>query len=348
MMRCARTVPWVLAVLAALAACGVAGEPKGDPLTAEIGRLSASLKGKPAGDSMWAEVRQSSEPALVRAEEDLRSGRQLLALQRIAGTRAGLTTVEYLKERPSGQHREMAAFEAEWARLGGVLRDDLGAPSSAAFGEVRPAAVRALAEAAFPQVRGFYEASLEYGRSTRPTEGLYYLGNAQAQRDLVGFFREISEPSSRREPPVRAIGPELDALEAEMLAAYRPPASIDRHREFIEASSSLKEARELDAAGLHHGALLRYLQTALRFAPLRPAPPSGGDWKALESRLSAGNVDHSLGRLFLETAQAEPALAPAITGDVLPRYFAALEPARPAPPKPAPRVTVTLVRWPYT
>ena len=59
-------------------------------------------------------------------------------------------------------------------------------------------------------------------------------------------------------------------------------------------------------------------------------------------------MDHSLGRIFLEAAQAEPALAPAIAGDVLPRYFAALEPARPRPPQPAPRATVTLVRWPYT
>jgi len=33
---------------------------------------------------------------------------------------------------------------------------------------------------------------------------------------------------------------------------------------------------------------------------------------------------------------------------VLPRYFAALEPAIPEAPKTAPRATVTLVRWPYT
>jgi hypothetical protein len=61
--------------------------------------------------------------------------------------------------------------------------------------------------------------------------------------------------------------------------------------------------------------------------------------------------------MFLESAQANlsdpapggnPAIAAAIVADVLPRYFAALEPARPEPPKVAPRVMVTLVRWPYT
>ena len=46
-------------------------------------------------------------------------------------------------------------------------------------------------------------------------------------------------------------------------------------------------------------------------------------------------MDHSLGRLFLETAQSEAAAetgaanAAAIARDVLPRYFAALAPAKP-------------------
>jgi hypothetical protein len=76
-----------------------------------------------------------------------------------------------------------------------------------------------------------------------------------------------------------------------------------------------------------------------------------------DSRLSASKVDHSIGRTVLQAAQvdisnAEPGTMPPgaaiIAGDVLPRYFAALEPARPARPRPAPQVTVTLVRWPYT
>ncbi len=75
-----------------------------------------------------------------------------------------------------------------------------------------------------------------------------------------------------------------------------------------------------------------------------------------DERLAARDVDHTIGRLFLETAQAlagpgkdaDPAAAQAIADSVLPRYFAALEPAAPLPPRPAARVTVTLVRWPYT
>jgi hypothetical protein len=350
----------LFALLFALLACRGAGEASAsrDPLAAEIERWSALLHSETATPGIRAEARQANQVTLARADKDLRDGRRLLALQRFAGVRESLAAAAYLSERPAGQRKDMAGFEAEWARMGGVLRENLGAPSASALEGVEPAAVRALGEAALPQVRAYYEASLEYGRNTMPDQGLYYLGAAQAQKELAAFCRTLSAPTPRRAPPVRPLHAELDALEAEMLAAYRPPASIDQHRQFIVASSTLKEARELDAAGLRYGALLRYLQAVQQLAPLRraPAAPDAGALarrlRELEARLSAGGVDHSVGQLFLEIAQSEagssPEVAAAIVDDVLPRYFAALGPAPPAAPRPAPRVTVTLVRWPYT
>jgi len=71
------------------------------------------------------------------------------------------------------------------------------------------------------------------------------LGVAQAQREFAAFCRTLSSPSSRRAPAVRALRAEIDSLEAEILAAYRPPASIEKYGEFIAASAALKEAREL-------------------------------------------------------------------------------------------------------
>ena len=44
----------------------------------------------------------------------------------------------------------------------------------------------------------------------------------------------------------------------------------------------------------------------------------------------------------------KPELAAAVVTDILPRYFSALDPPKPAPAKPPAAVTVTLVRWPYT
>jgi hypothetical protein len=315
-----------------------------DPIAAEIQRLSADPKA------------EQIRPVLGRAEEDLRQGRRVLVLQRLLNARKALAESSYMGERSAAERKEMAGFEAEWKRMGTALRADLGNPSAVALEEVEPAALRALGEAALPQVRVYYNASLDYGRSTAPDSGLYYLSTAQAQREVVAASRDLSTPSGRKVPPVRSLEPELDALQGDLLAAYRPPASIDRHGEFITASSTLKEARELDAAGLRYGALLKYLQAVQLAAPLHPArPPLAGETLAvrlrdLDGRLSAGKFDHSLGRLFLDMAQAEPAgpAATVIAEDVIPRYFAALEPAPSRTPRPAPQVTVTLVRWPYT
>jgi hypothetical protein len=369
MMRDSRCIPQgasaaLLVLLLPALACGASApsEPPQDPLAAEIARAAALLQSKP-DNQVWAEVRQPSQTALTRAEEDLRAGRRELALQRLTNVQANLASATYLSEHSAKQHPDLASFEAEWTRLGGALRAELGTPSPTAFDGV-PAAARAFGEAALPQVRGYYDASLSYGRATMPEAGLYYLSSAEAQRSVADFIHKLPAAKSPGTPPrLRSIRPELDALENEMLAVYKPPVSIDRHGEFITANSTLKEAYELDAAGLRYGALLRYLQAAEQSAALRAAAPAADAGaldqrlEEMEKRLAAGGVDHSLGRLFLETARSEKdkvtpgsaSLAAAtIANDVLPRYFAALEAARPEAPQPASAVTVTLVRWPYT
>ena len=71
----------------------------------------------------------------------------------------------------------------------------------------------------------------------------------------------------------------------------------------------------------------------------------------------SADVDHSIGRMFVEQAEHflahDDAKAPspipaAVVSDVLPRYFAALEPRAATPPAAPATVTITLVRWPYT
>lgn len=337
----ATTAPLLFAGLL-VAHCAQGAQAK-DPLPGELHRWSTFAQADPA---VSPQARQEALEALGRAEADLKAGRRLLAIQRLVNTRADLATAVYLSQRPASQ-KSAAGFEAEWTRMGKVMQASLAKPSASALQGVQPAALRALGEVAIPQVREYYEASLEYGRNTMPGNGLFYLGNSEGQRAVVEFTRTLSTPSSLQAPPVRSLRGELDALEADLLKAYKPPASIDQHGAFITASSTLKEARELDAAGLRYGALLRYLQAAEQSAPLTGGPKGSGDLAALDARLSKGNVDHSIGRLFLEAAQADPSRAAVIANDILPRYFAALEPGKPEPPRPAPQVTVTLVRWPY-
>lgn len=316
-----------------------------------------------ATDEISVAVRTSARPALDAAEQALKDGRRLLALQRLAAARTNLSALEYLGGLPAAA-RTPAGFEAEWKRLSGSADPARIGEEAAPLAGVRPAAARALGEAALAQAGVYREASLEYGRNTAPENGLFYLGAARAQSEVAEFCRSLGVESAGPEPPVRPIPGELDELETRLLLSYRPPASIERHPEFIAASGALKEARELAEAGLHHGALLRYLQAAQRFAVIAREPGTvAGTDAEIASKLESWKVrlpenrDDSVARLFVEIAEADlaaraegkrPVQAAAIVDEVLPRYLAALGPAVNATAKALAKVTVTLVRWPYT
>ncbi len=351
------------ALLYATSLRAAAPEGPADPLERELARWVSYAETNPSRDELWTQVKGATGPALAQAGDALRAGRRLYAFQRLAAARSSLAAWTYVGGRPADERRDAARFEAEWTRMGKELGRDLGTPSPSALVGVSPAAFRAIGETALPQVRAYYESSLAYGRATSPESGLYYLGNAVAARELVTFCRQVTRSAGQPAPSLRALDAELDALETEVLAAYRPPASIDRHSEFIGLGSALNEARELSALGLRHGALLRYLQAVQRLAPLKSRTPMLGaraaaerleSWKA---RLPGSGADHSIGELFLEAAEAELAsaaagdplpVASAVVTEVLPRYLEALEPAAPKEPLPPAEVTVTLVRWPYT
>jgi hypothetical protein len=369
-MRIHEAARGLAAAFLALAASAAAAAPPSaavaaDPLAAEVDRWSVYVRTNPSTDEMWLGVKEDMTRSLAQIERDLRAGRRLLAVERLAEVRPDLEASAYCGGFSESQRHSDGAFEAAWAAAGKDLAPDLGHPSPAALAGVGPAVTRAIGEAAIPAVRVYYDASLEYGRNTMADAGLYYLGVARGQLDLVALCRKLAVSSTQRPPSLRSIHGEIDDLEGELLAAYRPPASIDRHKEFIVASATLKEARELDAAGLRYGAMLRYLQAALQTARLTGAAPALPSEEAarrigeIRQRLATreASTDHSLARLFLEMGESEisvastgssPADASAIVEGVLPRYFAALGPAPPRPPQPAPSVTVTLVRWPYT
>jgi len=331
-----------------------------DRLGPEIERWSKFFRENTSTDEFWGQIKGSVGPGLERVQKARQDKRDLLALLRFTSVRENLSASAYLQGLPAEAHQP-TGFEAEWKRMGGVLQSALAKPSPNALDGVEPLALRALGETTLPRTRVYYDASVEYGRNTMPDSGLFYVGAARAQVEFAALARSLSVRSGLRAPAVRAIDGELRALESEMLAVYRPPLSIDKHPEFIGASAALKEAKELNAAGLRYGALLRYLQAAVRFAPLRPGvvdPESATiaeKLRSLRARLEARGVDHSVGRMMLEVGEAELETPPAgfrnaaaIADDVLPRYFAALEPARPAPAAVAARARVTLVRWPYT
>lgn len=333
-----------------------------DPVRAEIARWLTAVEKTPSRGALWDQVKPGAEGALRQALIAAESGRPSFALERLAAARALLVAASYVADRPPDVRKGGAAFESEWQRMGTSLGRALTTPAPGAFSAVSTSAARALAEVAALQIKVNYDAGIEYGRATDADSGLFYFGVAQAQQEFVAFAQRL--PGQAHAAPVlRSPAPDADALERRLLALYQPPASIDRHAEFIAASSALKESRELQAAGLHHGAWFKLLQATQRTRLLEsPAVPPADDLRArlraADTELRGLTGDHTLVRVFLDRAAIELeksapdaaglAATTAILDTVVPAYRAALAPAPPTPPAVEPKVTVRLVRWPFT
>jgi hypothetical protein len=333
-----------------------------DPVRAEITRWLAAVERNTAGGPLWDQVKPGAEGALRQALAAADSGRQAFALERLAAARALLIAATYVAERPADVRTSVAGFETEWRRMGTALGASLSPPVAGDFSRVSSSATRALVEVAALQLKVNYDASLIYGRATDAESGLFYLGTAQAHQEFLTFGRSLPGAATRVFE-LRALGPEADVLERRLLSLYQPPASIDHHSEFIGASAALKEARELQAAGLHHGAWLKFLQATQRTALLQRTTVPAIDvlrarYASIDGDVRALPGDHSLARVFLDRAAIELekpapdaaglAATAAILDVVLPAYRAALAPAPAAPPAIEPTVTVRLVRWPFT
>ena len=373
----ARATLLVVAVLAAASLVFAAGDRRGaDPLAEAIERGGDYVRTSHDSSDTWQQVRDASGPMYARAARALKDGRRMLALQRLAAARLNVAAYAYVSAQPEHALTDTTGLAAWWVREGDSLATFLGRtpPSrrrgrdgedpAAIVATLHPAAIRAVAETALPQIRNYYDAALTYGYATQPQFGFFYVGVARAQREMFALCRDLSQPAAKPEPAFRSIAAELDTLHAHVLAAYRPPLSIDRHPEFIGVSSAIKEARELDAAGLRRGALLRYLVAAQRFAAFHPAAASPDSatlaqrLAAFEARVAAAPEDHSIADVLLESAHSEiettkpgevSPVAAAVVDEVMPLYFAALAPAPPvAALAKKPEATVTLVRWPYT
>jgi hypothetical protein len=336
-------------LLAIALLAGVAASPRpADPLDDALKRVQSRIGDPAAKGELWDSIKGITKPVVATAQTSLSKGRRLAALQALA---AVWPKVEAVTFATSAKNTE-AAFEAAW-KSDGELKS-AAMPST----PIAPAALRGLAEAALMQVRVYYGASLDYGRATAPQFGLFYLGEARGERSFVRLAAQLAQPSPRPMPRLRSVAPELDTLEHELLAAYRPPASLQRHPEFIAASAALKEARELDAAGFRFGALVKLLETARRTGQITKKPLPRDEVSArlrdAAARVKGASADATIAQMFVEAAEndldanAAPSIASAIVTEALPRYFAALAPAPPARAAAAPDAVITLVRWPYT
>jgi hypothetical protein len=351
-------------VVAAHAELAPASGAANDPIAREVARWQERIRSTTPPDEESKGIREGSAPLLALAERELGHGRRWFALTRLAFTWTNLEAADYRASLPGDLQKQMAGLEREWERLGPELRAakaGQGWPSYAGA----PAVARALGEVARSEAGGYFDSSLEYGKATAPEYGLFYLGAAEAQLSLARLVASVRDtrPAARELAP-RSVAREIVAVEDALLAAYVPPASVAQHSVFIRISALLKQAGELDRAGLHYGAAYKLLDAKMRLARLLAperkldAVEAARRAAAAESALAATGVDDSIARTFVEIALAQvsdpdPAMmggetAAAVFEEVLPLYLSLLGPAPPGPPERVAEVTVTLVRWPYT
>jgi hypothetical protein len=342
-----RWPPLCLAAAVLLALPAPAGGSSDAPLELkdEIRRVAAHLE-----RLLPADQRAAVASRLERAAAAAKAGRAYLALYELESPWEMVGAHTFSRRVATTGSRE---FAEQWRAAG----EPAARPERIGTGRV-PLVVEALASAAAARGPALYHASLSYAEDAGLDAGLYYLGESQAVGAFAARARSLPWRPAGDPPTLRSLTPELDALDAEVSAAYREMEAAE-HQDYMHTSVALKRARALNEQGLYAGALLEYLQARYRFAALRRASAAAGDHGA---RLAAarrrlpGPADHSIGLLFVELAEAaqedtgsgDRGAAAAVVNDVLPAYEAAIR-AGPVPAAPpAPAVTITLVRWPFT
>src|SRR5262245_24213245 len=107
--------------IAVVAASGViASRASGatDPVRTEVDRWSAAVRDDRATDDIAKQVKDGATAGLARVEQALKDDRRSLALLRMSSVANDVAALRYLSERSTEQRKDVAAFEAEWTRLG--------------------------------------------------------------------------------------------------------------------------------------------------------------------------------------------------------------------------------------
>jgi hypothetical protein len=338
----------------------------------EIRRITNAIKAKPDSDKEWKDAKPDIVNALKGAHESLAAGRLFVAIEDLGDAWVNLAVMESMAGKPEVLKQGLSGFEAEWRQTGTDLkawerRYEEGRKNAL------PLAVRAIAESNSAQSHRYYDSSRAYtNASLHPgtndaKAGLNILGAAKGSIEFAIFCESLHFNEILPTPPLRPLAPELQQLEERMIAAYQPPRSIDKHQEFIQMHSALKEARDLEAEHLYAGALYKYLDALQMFEALE-TPLSGGTStpEELQKKMQAvgksfgSGTDSSIVQLFLERTESvgiaasdakDPSrsqIQPAVITKLVSAYKAALE-EREAPTQTTGKtITVTLVRWPYT
>jgi ABC-type transporter MlaC component len=343
------------------------GQDAKSQIRTEIDRLATSLKEKPITDPDYAPLSTIVSQSLQSAAAALDSGKLYMSLEQLLQAEDFLQGARFPVEKAEAVKSGLPAFEAEWKKVSQIL--------TAYDREVRqkdwgssPAAVRALSETALGRSVPLLKGGRGFAISTKPGDGLLYLGQAQGEAAFARFSATLALRRNSATFPLRSFLPELRKLQEKTNTAFVPPRSIQLHDRFIALNSTLKLAEELDAQKFYAGSLYQYLEATRHFAMLDAPPVEAARQSALKDAVAAAlkkladsKQDDSIAQLFLERATSQTAHADgsASTADewrsaqvileqVIPAYREAQKPAAPLQLASGKAVQLTLVRWPYT
>jgi len=334
---------------------------------AEIERLQQSLKAQPIQSPDLVDLGKGIEQRLKDADSARSAGHLYLSLENLGQAEDYFQAVRTIEAKADAIKDNLPAFEAEWGKAS-LEYAALDKQARQRDWERFPAAVRALSESAQGRTIPLLEGSRGFATSTKPQDGLAYMGEAKGEAAYATFLYGLSIARKGAPFPLRSVLPELEALQEKTNAAFQPPRSIDMHPRFINLNATLKFARELDSSRAYAGALYQYLEATRHYGMLDPLVPDDAKQSALRSqvaeelkKVSTSRRDDSIAQIFLEKANGwlnkPEGAAPSsdewrstrvILEQVLPAYYAALKPAAPLQQKAARTATLTLVRWPYT
>jgi hypothetical protein len=366
MRRKFRLTYFVIALLP-LGSFSVHAQGAKSQIAAEIARLQDSLQKDPIADPDLAPVAASASQSLAAASAALQSGKLYLSLERLLQAEDLLSAARFPVQKAQVVKSGYSAFEAEWKTVSQSLAA-LNQQSRNKDWSTSPAAICALAETALARCVPLLDGGRGFALSTKPADGLLYLGQAQGEATFAHFASALPISRNAAPFPQRSYLPELHKLQTKTNQAFKPPRSVKLHERFIALNSALKLAQELDAQKSYAGSLYQYLEATRHFAMLDAPPVALDDQPSLRANVAAAlkryavsKHDDSILQIFLERAVSqithtdgsaptadEWRSAKVILDDILPAYVATKKPAAALPQSNAKTVQLTLVRWPYT
>ena len=333
----------------------------------EVERLQRSLKEKPITDPDFAPVNNMAADGLKSAAEALNKGQLYVSLERLNSASSLLQGARTGEEKADAVKSGLPAFDTEWGKASLQLTS-LDQNARQRDWSKSPLAIRALAEAAQGRSIPLLDGSRGFATSTKPKDGLFYMGQAQSEAEFAKFCASLQVPHKPASLKLRSFLPELQKLQQKTNAAFQPPKSIDQHSRFIALNSALKLAKELDSSKFYAGALYEYLEATRHYGMIEGAAVDPAKQATLKNtvndaqkKLDASPQDDSIAQVFIERANTylthpdgsaptsdEWKAAQVILEQVLPAYTAAEKPAVPVQRASGKTVDITLVRWPYT